>query len=164
MEFNKRGTSQSRRVVVTDGGVFDNLGTSCMEPGRDEAFSEHIFRPDFIISCNAGQGPLRNTHIPYGLYTRMGRSVEVIFKKNQDAAMKRLHHFASSGQLKGFILPYLGQSDASVPQGPIDLVARESVSDYPTDFSPMTDRDIELLTKRGEQLTSALLSFYCPEL
>jgi NTE family protein len=78
--------------------------------------------------------------------------------------MKRLHHFASSGQLKGFILPYLGQSDASVPQGPIDLVARESVSDYPTDFSPMTDRDIELLTKRGEQLTSALLSFYCPEL
>jgi integrative and conjugative element protein (TIGR02256 family) len=164
MEFNKRGTSQSRRVVVTDGGVFDNLGTSCMEPGRDEAFSEHIFRPDFIISCNAGQGPLRNTHIPYGLYTRMGRSVEVIFKKNQDAAMKRLHHFASSGQLKGFILPYLGQSDASVPQCPIDLVARESVSDYPTDFSPMTERNIELLTTRGEQLTAALLSFYCPEL
>ncbi len=164
IEFKKRGVAKSRRVVVTDGGVFDNLGITCMEPGRDEAFSEHIFRPDFIISCNAGQGPLKNTHVPYGLYTRMARSVEVIFKKNQDAAMKRLHQYASSGQLKGFILPYLGQSDASIPQGPSDLVPRESVSDYPTDFSPMSDRNIELLTTRGDQLTAALLSFYCPEL
>ena len=35
---------------------------------------------------------------------------------------------------------------------------------YPTDFSPMKDIWIEKLLNRGEQLTSALVSYYLSEL
>jgi NTE family protein len=164
LAVERGGRKAKRRVVITDGGVFDNLGVSCMEPGRDEQFSTHVFRPEYIICCNAGHGRLGVTHIPYGFYSRVSRSVEVIFKKVQDAAMKRLHHYVASGQIKGFVLPYLGQFDASLPYRLPDLVPREAVCNYPTDFAAMKDDDIARLSKRGEQLTSILLSYYCPEL
>jgi NTE family protein len=35
---------------------------------------------------------------------------------------------------------------------------------YPTDFAPMADEDIDLISKRGEQLTRVLIEYYCPEL
>lgn len=164
VSFNRKGKKADRRVVITDGGVFDNLGISCMEPGRDERFSEHVFRPEYIICCNAGHGPLDNEHIPYGFYTRVSRSIEVIFKKVQDAAMHRLHQYVASRELKGFILPYLGQNDSALPVGLPNLVPRTAVSGYPTNFSAMKEADIQLLSKRGEQLTSSLLSYYCPDL
>jgi len=163
-EFERKNEKTKRRVVITDGGVFDNLGISCMEPGRDQRFSEHVFAPQYIICCNAGHGQLDNSHIPYGFYSRINRSVEVIFKKVQDAAMKRLHHYAASGQIKGFILPYLGQNDQLLPFSVPGLIPREAVCSYPTDFAAMSDGDIERISKRGEQLTSLLLSYYCPEL
>src|SRR5213595_1565039 len=43
---------------------------------------------------------------------------------------------------------YLGQQDAQLRYRPADLVAREEVADYSTDFSPMHDKDIETLTAR----------------
>ena len=159
--FSRKG---KQRTIITDGGVFDNLGISCMEPGRDERFSEHVFRPEYIICCNAGQGPLDNEHLPYGMYSRISRSMEIIFKKVQDASMHRLHEHVASQRLKGFILPYLGQSDKALPYSPPDLVPRSEVAKYPTNFSPMKDRDIELLATRGEQLTAHLLSYYIPSL
>jgi predicted acylesterase/phospholipase RssA/proteasome lid subunit RPN8/RPN11 len=163
-EFERKGEKAKRRVVLTDGGVFDNLGISCMEPGRDDRFSEHVFSPQYIICCNAGHGQFDNSHIPYGFYSRIDRSVEVIFKKVQDAAMKRLHHYVASGQVRGFILPYLGQIDRLLPFSMPGLIPRDAVCGYPTDFAAMSDEDIERISKRGEQLTSLLLSYYCPEL
>ena len=163
-DFERKGEKTKRRVVITDGGVFDNLGISCMEPGRDERFSEHVFAPPYIICCNAGHGQFDDRHIPYGFYSRINRSVEVIFKKVQDAAMKRLHHYVASGQIKGFILPYLGQNDRLLPFSVPGLISREAVCGYPTDFAAMSDEDNERISKRGEQLTSLLLSYYCPEL
>lgn len=35
---------------------------------------------------------------------------------------------------------------------------------YPTDFLPMSDEDINLLSLRGEQLTRLLIARYMPEL
>src|SRR5437867_2825632 len=43
---------------------------------------------------------------------------------------------------------YLGQQDAQLRYRPADLVTREEVADYSTDFSPMHDKDIETLTAR----------------
>ena len=33
--FEKDGQTKTHRVIITDGGVFENLGVSVMEPGRD---------------------------------------------------------------------------------------------------------------------------------
>jgi hypothetical protein len=71
-----------------------------------------------------------------------------------------LHRLAADGEIKGFLLPYLGQIDAKVPNAPADLVRPNAVLDYPTDFSPMTEANIELLTRRGEQLTYCLIDLY----
>lgn len=45
-----------------------------------------------------------------------------------------------------------------------DLVARKRVAGYPTNFAPKPEEALRALTKRGEQLTRALISNYCPEL
>jgi NTE family protein len=94
----------------------------------------------------------------------MARAFESVFRKAGNATQNRLHLLASSGQLKGFVLSYLGQIDKRVPDAPIDLVRREEVFEYPTDFSAMRAEDIDRLAKRGEQLTRSLIPFYCPEL
>jgi NTE family protein len=62
-EFEKNGKNERKRVLITDGGVFDNLGVSCIEPGRDSAYSLHTFDPDYIICCNAGHGQLSGENI-----------------------------------------------------------------------------------------------------
>jgi hypothetical protein len=41
---------------------------------------------------------------------------------------------------------------------PNDLVRREEVRNYLTDFAPMSAKDLELLAKRGEQLTHIVMS------
>lgn len=78
--------------------------------------------------------------------------------------MHPLHTLEAGGQIKGFVLSYLGQSDSTLPCPPPDLVRREEVFGYPTDFAAMTGDNIEKLSKRGEQLTRLLLNHNCPRL
>lgn len=94
----------------------------------------------------------------------MKRSFESTFRKAQDAGRGRLHQYAAAGDLAGFVMPYLGNQDRALPVVPADLVRREEVVDYPTDFSAMSAEDIERLALRGEQLTRLLVDHYCPEL
>jgi NTE family protein len=47
---------------------------------------------------------------------------------------------------------------------PVDLVPREEVVEYPTNFSAMPADDLARLTKRGDQLTRLALQTYLPEL
>jgi NTE family protein len=159
------GTStQTRRVVLTDGGVYDNLGISCLEPGRNSEFSPHCYPADYIICCYAGHGQFSGEKVPFGFMGRTDASFQSIFRKVQDAGVQRLHMHKSSGTLKGFILPYLGQQDQALPIKPADLVRRNEVFGYPTDFAAMSDENIRKISKRGEQLTRILLDYYCPEL
>ena len=78
--------------------------------------------------------------------------------------MKRLFDLHGSGRLKHVLLPYLGQNDQRLKYPPDDLVTREDTYDYPTDFSAMSDEWIDKLSKRGEQLTLALIAEHWPEL
>jgi NTE family protein len=94
----------------------------------------------------------------------MVRSFQSVFRKAQNATQNRLHLLAATGQIRGFILAYLGQIDNRLQYAPIDLVSREAVYEYPTDFSPMSQDDINRISKRGEQITRALIAYYCPEL
>ena len=106
---------------------------------------------------------LSGDFIPFGLATRLNQVLTSTMRKVQDSTMKRLHQHKDASLIKGFILPYLGQVDESLPFHWPDLIKREEVN-YPTDFRPMKNRDIELLSTRGEQLTRLLIDFYCPNL
>lgn len=162
--FVKHGKTKTQRVSITDGGVYDNLGISCLEPGRDDNYSLHSYNVDYIICCNAGYGQMSGNGIPFGFYSRATAAFEAIFRKVQDGSMHRLHMHKHSGKIKGFVLPYLGQQDRSLPLFPHDLVRREDVIGYPTNFAKMPQKDIERLTARGEQLTRLLINYYCPEI
>lgn len=162
-DFSKYGRVESKRVVLSDGGIYDNTGVSCMEPGKISKYSTNVYSPDYIICCNAGYGMLSGDFIPFGLATRLNQVLTTSMRKVQDATMKRLHQYKDSNHIKGFVLPYLGQIDESLPFNWPNLIKREEVN-YPTDFRPMDELDIKLLSLRGEQLTRLLLDFYCPEL
>ena len=159
----RNGEEREQRVQLTDGGVFENLATSCLEPGRSTEHSYNVFPVDHIVACDAGRG-LLDPVVTYGWLPRVQRSFETTFRKLQDGARGRLHDLRASGRLTGFIMPYLGQQDRSLPVAPADLVPREDVADYPTDFKPMRPEMLTKLTNRGEQLTIALLDAYLPDL
>lgn len=78
--------------------------------------------------------------------------------------MHHLHALKDAGRLRGFAMPYLGQQDAALPCPPVELVPRESVINYPTNFAAMPEAAMKALSNRGEQLTRALVSAYLPEL
>ena len=57
-----------------------------------------------------------------------------VFDRAQNASMHRLHEAQRTGQIKGFLFPYLGQQDRQLPNPPADLVRREEAHAYPTEF------------------------------
>lgn len=163
-DFHRGETLVRERVILTDGGVYDNLGITCLLPGRSPEHNIGAFDIDFIICCDAGQGQPTGAAIPYTFGSRLMASFASTHRRTHSMSYDLLHRLAASGELKGFLLPYLGQIDAKVPNAPADLIRRESVFDYPTDFSPMATEDIDRLAMRGEQLTNALISAYHPSL
>jgi integrative and conjugative element protein (TIGR02256 family) len=165
MEFTDRhGQMQKRRVLLTDGGIYDNLGVTCLEPGSSASLGYNHFSPDYIICCDAGHGVFQDFPVPFLWGPRMVRSFQSVFRKAQNATQNRLHSLAAASQIRGFLLAYLGQIDHRLPYAPVDLVGREEVYEYPTDFSPMCIEDINRISKRGEQITRTLVTYYCPEL
>lgn len=165
--YNFSGSDEAtrcERVLLTDGGVFENLGTGPMEPDRNPAFSTNVFTPDYIVCCDAGTGLFDGGHYPAKMPRRLHQTFLTIFRKVQDATRKRLHWLGESGAVSGFVLVYLGQQDGALPWFPAGLPGRDLVRDYPTDFAPMPDQDIDHLALRGELLTRFLVSYYLPEL
>jgi NTE family protein len=164
LTFTKGGVETKHRVIITDGGVYDNLGVSCMLPGRSSEFSTNALPVDFIIACDAGQGMPSGARRPTFWMSRMLATVITIHRRTQTMTQNLLHRMAASGEIHGFLMPYLGQRDSALPVRPADLISREQVVDYPTNFNPMSKGNIHKLSKRGEQLTRCLLSTYAPEL
>lgn len=160
-----RGNRRSvHKVVLTDGGVFENLGVTVLEPGRNAGISVNNFNATHIISLNAGAGQIGGEASPFWWISRVKLSFETVHRKVQDATYNRLHHYARNGLLKGFGMVYLGQMDEQLPYTPSDLVPREDVKDYPTNFAAMTQADLDALSLRGEQLTHIILDRYLPAL
>lgn len=158
--FEKGGRRSISKVVLTDGGVYDNLGTSVLEPGSQPGISISSFPVTHIISLNAGAGQLGGEASPFWWISRVAQSFETVHRKVQDAAYSRLHEYVRSKELEGFGMVYLGQIDERLPHLPPDLVRRDQVRDYPTNFAPMSAANLELLTRRGEQLTRLILDQY----
>jgi NTE family protein len=162
--FTRNGHEETRRILLTDGGVYDNLGAAVLEPGRNADFSLHSFKCDHLIVCSAGPGQASGDALPLGFFSRLRRSFAVVHRRVQDSTLHSLHHLKEAGAIKGFALPYLGQQDDRLPLRPPDLIPRSHVMAYRTDFSPMSDHWIDMLSARGEQLTRALVSHYLPEI
>jgi NTE family protein len=154
-------TTASHRVALTDGGVYDNLGLTALEPGRSPEHTEHVYDLDYIIACDAGTGtpnPADGRFLP----TRLIRSFNITYRKTQDAARGRLHEAARTGQLRGFVHSYLGMPDHRLPIPVPDLVPCDRVRSYRTNFRAMSHDDLYAISTRGEQLTRTLIAFYCP--
>lgn len=160
---DRDGHRTKQRVLLTDGGVYDNSGTSCLLPGRSPQHTEVIYDVDYVIACDAGRGRLGEKY-PFHLVPRISRSFEASFRKLQDASRSALHDHNTHAELKGFVMSYLGQQDHRLPWAPTDLVPRSAVADYPTNFRAMSDDALLALTTRGEQLTRVLIERWCPEL
>lgn len=163
LTFASAGTSKTDTVVLTDGGVYDNLGVAVLEPGRkdDAIFSYPVTH---IISLNAGAGQFEAGSVRYGFAGRIVRVFDAVYRKAQDAAYQRLHAHVAHGDLTAFGMVYLGQQDAKLPWRDADFIGRDHVRDYPTNFSAMRDQDIDQLTRRGEQLTHIIVDRYLKEL
>lgn len=158
------GKELRERVILTDGGVFDNLGTSVFEPGRDAGISTNAFAVDYILCSSAGQGRPEERALPYWLFPRLVGSTLVMFRKLQDAGLAALHAYRKAGDIKGFALSYLAQSDSRLENSPANLVSRNSVIRYPTNFSAMSEADCNMLVLRGEQVMRTVLRQHVPEL
>ncbi len=163
--FSKEGVLSNRRVLLTDGGVYDNLGITCLEPEKDSTFSYNVFRPEVILCCSAGDGLFDDQEVQWGFRSRMTRSIGIIHRKVQDAGMKRLHAHQEGKRLKGFLLAYLGQQDHNLPSATLPgFITRAQTFGYPTNFRAMKPDALRLLSGRGEQLSSMLLQHYLPGL
>lgn len=161
----QKGTHRWRlRVALSDGGVFENLGISSVEPADSPQKKSLHYPAEYILCCSAGSGQFRRSPIPSTFYRRISQTFETVFKKGQDAAMNRLFMHQKKGSLKGFMLAYLGMKDEELePSVKTEgFVRRRHVMGYPTDFFAMTDENIKLLTMRGRQVTDAVLAKHLP--
>lgn len=157
------GTEHTETMLMTDGGVYDNLGLSPLLPGRSRQHTSHVYDLDYIIAVDAGPGRTA-PRAPNFMLGRLKRSFEIAHTRNQDGSRARVHELAATGQVKGIVYSYLGMSDSRLPVPVADLVERQQVARYPTNFARMTPYDLQVITTRGEQLTRALIEFYCPVL
>lgn len=157
MTFSKDGEEGRHRVALTDGGVYDNLGLAPFWPGRDPAISMPVAPFGRLIACRAGYGLDVGDPASF-LPSRLKAAFEGVHARAENGAVNRLFDLRLSGQVGHVLLSYLGQDDARLRLPPSDLVRREDVAGYPTNFAAMRPDWIERLVARGEQVTLALLA------
>lgn len=157
---NDQAKTKTHRVIITDGGVFDNLGVSVMEPGRNPKISQISFDPNIIIVSDAGTGQFSGHGVPVTWPCRMIQVVSAIMRKVGDATKKCLHDYVKTGRIDNFIYIHLGQIDNNISLKPANWVNRDDVVDYPVDFYAMSEENIKRLSGRGETITRALVTQY----
>lgn len=157
------GKDVQQVLLLTDGGVYDNLGLSVLTDDRNHRYTPHVYDVEYVIACDAGQGQLAPT-APHIWPTRMHRVVNIMHGRAQHGERGRLFAAQSNGKLRGFVYAYLGMQDDRMPVPITDLVPRSVVASYPTDFRAMSLENLDALTTRGEQLVRQLLPHYCASL
>ena len=161
--ITNNGLVRDERVTLTDGGVYDNLGLAPLWPDRDSKISIGVEPVDTIIACRAGYGRrMEEPSLFFG--SRMNAVFSCTSARAENQSTNRLFDLKQAGRLRSVCLPYLDQNDANLRFAPPDLVTRNEVADYPTNFSAMPKEWIDRLSRRGEQLTLAVLKEHIPEL
>jgi len=162
MTFKKNGEVSTRRITLTDGGVYDNLGLSPLWPDRSPEISLHVSTYDRLVVSRAGYGLAQEAPTTFWS-SRMKSVVYCALARVENLSINRLFDLVKAGKIKGLLLPYLGQADKNLSDPPPDLVTAERVAAYPTNFNAMPEVWIDLLSLRGEQLTTALIEEHWPE-
>ncbi len=157
------GTCSKKRVKLTDGGVYDNLGLAPLWPDRDHRFSLNVNEIENIICSRAGYNHRPNTP-NQSLLARITSAFICVHTRAQHTSMNRLFDLKKAGSLGGFLLPYLGQDDSRLRFPPVNLVTRDEIDGYPTNFCAMTEKWVNKLSLRGYQLTKALVKEHYPEI
>lgn len=157
------GEKRSERVMLADGGIYDNLGMAPFWPDRDSTISVNVKEYDMIICCRAGYGVWRKS-LARSFVARLMRAFETTHNRAQNATIKRLLELQEIGKVRSAIMPYLGQDDNHLAFPPQNLVKKSEVEAYPTDFNSMPEFWIDKLSNRGEQLTRALITEYASEI
>lgn len=215
-----------QRFILSDGGIYDNLGISCFSTEKSDKSGYNKFYVKYVICCSAGHG-LEDTYArPYWWPYRTVFAFKSIFRKFQDSGYASLFQLKKTASLHAslreitdeikakmlkegvdkrtidivipdsiydkarkmveddppvidnFALAYLGKIDdqyrKEIEKRKIvdkrikeifnDLVPRDYVKNYPTNFSKMKQEDIDNLTKRGEQEMELWIRIYCREL
>ena len=165
--FVQNGDVKTKEVVLTDGGVYDNLGTTCLRPGRDPQYTDHVYNHNTVIACHAGMGQWPKKSRPYGWMSRVSNSMLTTFRKNEDAQKAQVLSWGAGkdSSLRRAILTSLGQKDENLRRDlkdkvPDDLTPRVTVAHYPTDFNPMPQEDLNRIVLRGKQITRLLIEAY----
>lgn len=163
---HRDGREHQQRVILTDGGVYDNLGTSALLPGRSRHISTNVSDPyDWIIACDAGRGLFDGTSRPYWYAGRVKQSFDATYRKAQDSDRSKLFELNNQhSPVKGFVVAMLGMDDDNLPLPIPNLVPREQVTRFKTDLSALTPTEVDLLTMRGQQIMGALVAHYGPRL
>lgn len=156
---HKDGTKHTSVVSLTDGGIYDNLGLGPLWPDRSSDVSLNVDSSPNLICCSAGYGLRADDHPSYWV-GRMMQSFYTTFDRAQNAAIHQMHALKTTNKVEVLIFPYLGMQDKNLPNKPADLVPREQVHEYPTDFFGMSNENIRLIGLRGEQLMNQLLDLY----
>jgi NTE family protein len=80
LTFEKDGALKNNRVILTDGGIYDNLGLGCLWPDRSPDVSLNVIPVDTIICCSAGYG-LRQDPPSQFFFARMLSVFSTIFDR-----------------------------------------------------------------------------------
>jgi NTE family protein len=154
-EFEHRdGSRHTARLAMTDGGVYDNLGTSPLLPGRSREYTSHVYDLDALIVVDAGRG--RYERRPGGQWvSRTKQTFEISHGRVKDAARAQLHALHDIRMVH----VYLGSRDDRLPFV-ADLVPRDPISAYRTNFAAMSPSALESLSVRAEQITRVLVTEY----
>ncbi len=139
---------------MTDGGVYDNLGTTPLMPGRSLSHTSHVYELDTLIVVDAGRGRHDRKPARHWL-SRTKQTLEISHGRVQDAARARIHQRRDIR----IVHVYLGSRDSRLPVIP-DLVPRDPISAYATNFAAMPAGQLEALSVRAEQLTRILTAEY----
>jgi NTE family protein len=150
------------RVSLTDGGVFDNLGVAVLEPGR--AHDSIFNHPSATSSASTPAPPVRRRILPLLVAGPGGAILQSGPSQNSRCRVPgapQVRRKRRASRLRSNLPRATG---CKLSRRPGDLVRREEVRNYPTDFAPMSAKDLELLAKRGEHLTHIVVGRYLPGL
>lgn len=98
LTFEKDGALKNSRVILTDGGIYDNLGLGYLWPDRSSDVSLNVIPVDTLICCSVGYG-LRQDPPSQFIFARMLSVFSAIFDRAQNASIHRLHEAQRTGQI-----------------------------------------------------------------
>lgn len=156
------GATMRRRVLLTDGGIYDNLGVQVFDRNRPAKYAFALEPVDIVIACIAEPGLPSGEDAPQFLVARLRTAFSTVHRQLHVSGFAMLHAWRASGAIQRLIMPYLGQDDSKLPDVK-DLPPPAEIGplrDYPVDFDAMPEDALEALVRRGYEQTRWLLSHY----